>query len=176
MSYNLISFLEYNPDLFKDVHLSGLVARDTLFHTIVRDWGTAMPGWNEPDLFKEMMENFFDERYRSIERLFLAESVKYNPLENYDRIEDGDSSYTNNSSGNSESKISAMNSSSYQPDSKGESSSNGEGRNQFHSRTHGNIGVTTSQQMLEQERRVSNFSAYEEVSKWFGEALMIRIW
>ena len=43
-------------------------------------------------------------------------------------------------------------------------------------RAHGNIGVTTSQQMLQSERDVSNFSFYETVAADFKERFCIMIY
>lgn len=43
-------------------------------------------------------------------------------------------------------------------------------------RAHGNIGVTTSQQMLESERSVANFSFYETVAEDFKKRFCIMIY
>lgn len=42
--------------------------------------------------------------------------------------------------------------------------------------THGNIGVTTTQQMIEQERAVALFNLYEEIAKIFAKDLMVCVW
>ena len=46
----------------------------------------------------------------------------------------------------------------------------------FEIRAHGNIGVTTSQQMLVSEREVRNFSFYEYVADKFAKDFLIRVY
>lgn len=112
--------------------------------------------------------------------------------------------YVDTSSGSvdREYTVSADNSPSYQPDRKeGEASSNNvnhngsggynndgtgnvegtaDGRgtnvNQRTSHIHGNIGVTTSQQMLQQERELVKFNIFEYIAELFERRLMIRIY
>lgn len=112
--------------------------------------------------------------------------------------------------------ISAMNSSSYQPDNKidntgdstttttdtGDIKNTGDVKNkgtvarkgtgsdvlkiedddenrhegEFHEHTHGNIGVTTTQQMLQQERDLNRWNIYEYISSLYAEKLLMRIY
>lgn len=107
----------------------------------------------------------------NIHRLYLALSAEYNPIENYDRTESttdtttgkiiSNSKGTNESNGTNTNNVSAFDSSEYQPESQninnnkdettttGESESNG--TNTHEARLHGNIGVTTNQQMINEE-------------------------
>lgn len=43
-------------------------------------------------------------------------------------------------------------------------------------RAHGNIGVTTTQQMLEQERKIADFSFYEMVAQSFKETFCVMVY
>lgn len=95
-------------------------------------------------------------------------------------------------------EISAMNSGSYQSDDKntteqttktdntttrtndlhggGDVKETGDETTTVISRVHGNIGVTTTQQMIEEERRVARFNIYVYISIRFEEELMIRVY
>lgn len=136
-------------------------------------------------------------------RLYETEYYKYNPLENYDRIEtgkdvtdrdltfdktldhNGNSNGRTENSGDAEDKVSAFNVSSYSPNNQSSNSSTSESVNNSTAhdtehekhggketlnhdlRAHGNIGVTSSQDMIRQEREVSEFSIYKTITDEF---------
>lgn len=145
---------------------------------------------------------------------------EYNPLENYDRIEewsdDGEHSKSDTESGTlssqtndntnildtknntTENKVSAFDSSVYVPkdqltDTGSESTTNttigsrsdttsnsltesGEDHSTHSGRVHGNIGVTTSQQMLESELKLRRFNVYEQISNMFKHEFCLPIY
>lgn len=45
-----------------------------------------------------------------------------------------------------------------------------------HARMHGNIGVTTTQQMLQAEREVVNYNWYEVIARMFADEFLILVW
>ena len=102
----------------------------------------------------------------AFEKWFEAASLEYNPIENYDRIENwtdtGESGSEISSSGTTEGQVSAFDSSSYSPHDKEINSSGSEASasntDEHEGRIHGNIGVLTSQAMLQSE--------YELQQKW----------
>lgn len=107
----------------------------------------------------------------AIHRMYNVLTAEYEPLENYDRKENfttnTDGSNTRESSGNTTvndtltNNVSAFDSSEFKPESQNinnntqTSSSNGNDTNKnevnHEGRTHGNIGITTSQQMINEE-------------------------
>lgn len=153
----------------------------------------------------------------TILRWYKALNTEYNPLENYDRMEDwrddtsdvkdrsnkikrddmssGVDNSIQNTTGDVENKVSAYDQSTYQPSEKNETSGKSENNssrllssegntkedektagmtNSIHSgRTHGNIGVTTSQQMLQQELDIARFNFLDEVTDLFMRELLI---
>lgn len=97
----------------------------------------------------------------------------------------------NNSSTN-ENEVSAYNSSSYQPHDK-DSRSEDLGRHtdagrdistnetekvteDYHRREQGNIGITTTQQMINEERGLYEFNIYEWVVKKYANELFLNVW
>lgn len=165
----------------------------------------------------------------TILRWWRALNTEYNPLENYDRMEEwmdqstgtegknrtesrsnetdkrdtsfGADSSIQDTSGEVEGKVSAYDQSTYQPSEKNETSGSAENnssrmtdsqskqndneissgqemnidsRSSGHTgRTHGNIGVTTSQQMLQAELDVARFNFLDEVTDLFMRELLI---
>jgi hypothetical protein len=111
-----------------------------------------------------------------------------------------DSTSGNDRSGNSENQVSAFDSSSYQPsektiysedtdstetiDSSGSAATNSSDTSEYHKdntnehtgRIHGNIGVTTSQQMLQAELDVQKFNIVQQITDLFLQEFTIMIY
>lgn len=111
-----------------------------------------------------------------------------------------------NESGNTEQTVSAFNASTYQPQNKsisvsdttstdsgtaettanttggekktvtGSNTDTETGTRTYTAHTHGNIGVTTSQQMLQSERYVAEFNFYQEMAKDFAKTLLVMVY
>ena len=105
------------------------------------------------------------ERLPIWEKLYATTVLEYNPIENYDRQEDSESTGTGSSSGSTTvtGSATAYNSDTFKDTSKSVSSGSNETESggTFTSRIHGNIGVTTTQQMIEQERASARFCMTE---------------
>lgn len=107
------------------------------------------------------------ERLEVWQKLYNTTQLEYNPIENYDRMEESSTSSEGESSGSSTSTNSntAYDSNAFKDTGKNISS----GTNQssasgtYESRVHGNIGVTTSQQMITAEREVAAFCMTEYI-------------
>lgn len=144
------------------------------------------------------------ERKSVWDKLYATTVLDYNPIENYDRIQDDTGSATDHSSGTSTGSSTgrssgsntataantAYNSDTFKDTAKNISSgstdtlssntaqSSGESSrsNTFHSRVHGNIGVTTTQQMLQSEREVAQFCMTEFIINDFIERFCVGVY
>lgn len=121
---------------------------------------------NAPFL-KKAIEVWSKERYDVWNKLYATTVLIYNPIENYDRQEESESS---NSAGSSGSTTTTSSATSYNSDEFADTAKNitsGSNKNnssgKYKSRVHGNIGVTTTQQMIEQERRSAEFCMTEYI-------------
>ena len=129
---------------------------------------------------------------RTFERWVKALSVDYEPLYNYDRYEESDDNATSHSStstsssttSGTENKVSAYDETAYSNKEKFDSSANasqggvGDADSENHHKAHlyGNIGVTTSQQMLRDELDIAVWNLYEHISDLFIEEFCILIY
>ena len=196
----LLNLMQEDPGLLSDIVLPEGVDRDTLVNQILFEGCTLFPIYQDPKLFKSMAEHYFRMREQIHAELFKTLAYDYEPLENYDRVEDRshnasgteginrDRNTNSTSSGNTEQQVSAYNESDYQPQSKSISDATqgmdeGETIDREHAdqgtehvRIHGNVGVTTSQQMLEAQRNVVKFSLYEFIASHFLKNFMIGIY
>lgn len=125
------ALLDWDNTIFDNMQLpEGVELADVVDHILYK-YGDTPLFTPDPSVIKFYVERWSKRRLSLWERYKAAIEAEYNPLENYDRNED----FTN------EAQISADNVSTYQPDAK----------TIVNGRVHGNIGVTTSQQMLTSE-------------------------
>lgn len=141
------ALLSCDSTIFDNMTLPEGVELQTLVDHIIFKYGDAPLAVPDPAVMKYYVTTWSAERLPLWNRYKTAVEAEYNPLENYDRNEKSTNDYTPGST--REMQISADNASTYQPDAKEINSGND--KNVYDSHIHGNIGVTTSQQMLAAE-------------------------
>lgn len=239
----LIGFYNYmnsiGDDLFLNLHTPAGIDKTLLINNLLMMGGEYEVLWGDPFFYQNMIGVWSDKWQHTMERWIKALSIDYNPLENYDRMEDwvdnsskqsagnvtnNETSITNESTNKNETAIandysestgdgtttntrSAYNSSDYEPHDKTESDTSGtnissgmtnaagdtlsasiaansndqqmnnsENASGIHSgRMHGNIGVTTSQQMLQAELDISKWNLYNEIAELFISEMLIYV-
>lgn len=180
-------FKLHDDDLFKNMTVPTGVDKAKLIDTILMNGAEFEMVYGDADFNQFLIGTWSDKWYRTMQKWAEALAIEYSPLENYDRMEDWtdgkkstelNSAYSESSgSGSNEDKKAAYDSSTYTPYLKSETSSSGDNQSTGISqgneegthtgRTHGNIGVTTSQQMLQAELDISKFNLYDEISNLF---------
>ena len=191
-------------DLFKNLELPEGIDKDTLVGNILMRGGEFEVMYSDPNFLQNLIGIWSKKWYRTFDKWVKALAIEYSPLENYDRMEEWSETRNNHGSettsgtlgrttsdgGTSENKVSAYDSSTYQPaeyttvsntgsvndTTSGSSSTNfGEGI-KHESKIHGNIGVTTSQQMLESELQIAEWNLYEHITDLFLSEFVIPIY
>lgn len=190
-----------NISLFDQLELPRSVDKETLIDTIMLDVGDYEPIWYDPFYFRNMVRIWSEKWFRTFEKWGDALAIDYAPLENYDRREEweetsdntskmngvinGNSTINNNS--NSKNNVSAYNSDAYSPydenvstgsqtdvnNSTSDSTTTNTSNNKRRGRTHGNIGVTTSQQMLQAELDVASWNLYKHITDIFAKEFLL---
>lgn len=211
-------------DLFKNMQLPEGIDKDTLVADILMRGGEFEVMYADPYFMQSLIGPWSKKWYRTFDKWVKALAIDYNPLENYDRMEewedDTTGSLTNTRTHNNQDKrtlntkekrtidtdsttteeVSAYDSSSYQPskqvttdnggtdtmdntgtdtmDYTGTIKDDGESLNnaKHEGRIHGNIGVTTSQQMLQSELDLAQWNLYEHISDIFLSDFVIPIY
>ena len=233
----MISFNSYLQQMYNGQTLFDLLTlpagidKDDLVDNIILQGGEFEVLYSDPVFMREAVGSWGRKCYNTFLRWITAQSIAYNPLENYDRNElltdqyyKAASSSARRDSGNtrtfdnqdkrtidtedertldttrtSEDEVSAFDSSNYQPSAKntteddgtdtlthsgtdtvdysgtikdeyGEGTSGNENENSTNThsgRIHGNVGVTTSQQMLSAEYEVARFNIIDQITDMF---------
>ena len=163
----LYGMYQYDPTLFDGVTLPEGMDKTLMVNQIIRQSGDLFPYYQAPPQVKTAITEWFTRRKGNFSKLWQGFTAEYNPIENYDRQEDSTETpnitHTLSNSGQdastNEADVQGYNGTDYVPNSRtkssGTSSTNGtdteSGTRTYTSRIHGNIGVTTSAQMLEGE-------------------------
>lgn len=185
MKITLIGWFNYDPTLFDDVVFPESVDKQTALNTILMRCGEFNIIYSNPDFLKFAIKNWSERHKAQFEKMANALAEVYDPLYNYDRHEEftdiRNSSGTVDISGENENLVSADNASNYQPDNKNINNtgnvSTGSEDITHNAHLYGNIGVTTSQQMLESEIELrGTFGIYDLIAANFAEEFCITIY
>ena len=193
-----------SDSLFTDSSLPDGYDKDVLKNRILLDTADFECLYSDPYFLQEAMENWFLTWKESFEKWWEVLHTEYNPIENYDREESssgsnsltGSGSTSSSSSGNSHNgtttlnKVSAYDSTELATEGQNDSASdltsantdnsasNSEqySQHQNTARTHGNIGVTTTQQMINSELELRKKNLYEDIANLFCEQFCLLIY
>lgn len=208
----LWAMYQYDTTLFDRMLIPETLDKEALLGYFFMYAGKNESRYGDPEELKDLIEMWSRARNTEWKRMCDALRAEYNPIENYDRTEEHKETETEdntrNSTGNDttkenasgttenseENKVSAFDSSSYQPKNivTGNSISTSEGAstvnrtledrenrevNRAHeSRTHGNIGVTTNQQMIQSELELRMYNIYKEIALEFENEFTVPIY
>lgn len=201
---NIIQWCKLNQNsetyIFDDIKIPSEINKTVLINNIMDKCEVHTPIYEDPYLFKAKIDNFFLRNYDVYLRLVQAFNADYNPIDNYNKTErwvektdgneniDSTNNTVNGGSTDIENRVSAYNSNSYQPkdlttnklnttEQNTGDSDRKYGENVVHEGTiKGNVGVTTSQQMLESELLLRpKLNIYEVIANDFYNEFMVYV-
>lgn len=194
---NFFDVLAIRPNFFDDADIDSRLDKDEIKMAILERCGTLLPVYTNSEMFKTFSDSFFKQRKNIISKLIDTTEFEYNPIANYDSTEEVTRKYDekttnqNQTKGNisrnttQENNVSAYDSDVYQPKERvvgttnDNDSTNGSGSGTSNitenltTRKRGNIGVTTTQQMIEAERKVVLFNVYNWIAIEFEQTFFI---
>ena len=182
-----IGFEEYlnasGKSIFDDAVFPPDIDRDSLIKRILLRAGEFECVYSNPDFMIGAVGTWATSFYHTFDKWIKALNTEYNPLENYNRTEiwddkaDSTTKAENHSgtSGTDTTKVSAYDAADFvnkdQVSSSSNTNSNGsnvlDGKNHHEGHLFGNIGITTSQQMLEAELDVAKFNLQDQIADLF---------
>lgn len=181
-------------DIFEDLTLPDEIDKDGFVNRLLMTRGEHSVLWPDPDFFKRCVTIWGQNWYDNFARIAATLAAEYNPIHNYDRHEEytdtegvgksGTSTASGRTDSETEQQVSAFDESTYQPDSKtilgsGSSSTDSSSERIDRELTHdahlyGNIGVTTSQEMLQAEVKLrSDLRLYDIMCDVFSQELLL---
>ena len=171
---------QIDPTILDGLQLPEEIDRETLIDNLLLETESLEVLYPNPDFMKMAVEVWSKERVSVWEKLYETTILEYNPIENYDRMETGTNSASGTSSGENESKTSstAYDTNTFADRDKQVSGGSNEFENtgSFTTRVHGNIGVTTSQQMIEAQREVVKFCLTGYIIEEFTDRFCVGVY
>lgn len=176
----MLGLYEYHPEVFDLMRLPTGIDRTVLIYNILLKTADLEVLYPQPKFMQMAIENWSKKNMRTFEKWLTAVSARYNPIENYDRTEDIEDtgSLQNISNGETTDKRSAFDSETFENDAQSNLHSQGQSDTHTirHARLHGNIGVTTSQQMLQAEYDIAKWNLYDQITDLFMQEFIIMVY
>lgn len=192
----LIGMYNYDSTLFDNVTLPEGYDKQTFIDSLLLEHGEKCVLYADVDFMKYSLGAISRKWNHELERIYTALYEEYNPIWNYDRNEEYEDKTERKNGGNmttsqpvsaiDEVRVAAFNSSTYEADRqtssnagtvKSESDSTENGTINHNAHLWGNIGVTTSAAMVQEEAnlRFKN-NLYEIAGRIFANELLIQIY
>lgn len=187
---SILGLYNHYGDIFERLVVPSTVNRDTVIRKILYDLAELSLVYTSADLMKDMIGVWAETMLPSWERMALALNAEYNPIHNYDRTEEWRDSTTESSSehtensGSSTEAVSGYNTGSGMADASRNSGTSEQDRGTSHSatssregRAYGNIGVTTTMQMIREEMNLrEDFNIYDVITQSFKNKFCVMIY
>lgn len=138
--------------------------KDDLVHMLVEELAElelVYPNW---DYMRESIAAWSALNVQRWERLLRTTSFDYDPISNYDRTEEWTDTNTAGT------QVAGFDS------GRLVDSASGSGNSQHQGRTYGNIGVTTTQKMIEEERSVNTWAFYRVIIDEFKTRYCVMVY
>lgn len=153
----ILGLYRWDRRLFDGLALPPDVVRfkDDIVHTIVEECAELELVFPDFDYMKESIYTWSSLNVARWEKLYKTTAFEYDPISNYDRTE----TWTDTGTGSG--KVAGFDSGTLVDSSSATSSSSHTGR------MYGNIGVTTTQEMIESERKVNMWNFFQVIVNEF---------
>lgn len=196
----LYSFYKWDDTLFDLLTVPEGIDKDKLIDNILLESGERSVIYSDPDFLKKAIGIWSNTYQDTFARWIHALSIEYDPLENYDRreswtderntetsTEDTQTTDQTTSGTNTQSRVAYpdnqwhdgikdVDSGDLDVTVTGSGSGTGSETSEHEGRTHGNIGVTTSQQMLQAELDLGYWNIIEKITDLFIQNFIIMIY
>lgn len=194
---SVLAMYEHSPWIFESFSLPSSIDRNTLLDLIFSETAELEVLYPQPDIFARILGSWSKSRLESWGRIEKALTAEYSPIENYDRTETHIDSYSRNlsesgtskstASGTEQNKRAAFNSVEQVDSDSSEDASEtniqnntklgGNDSRNIDIRAHGNIGVTTNQQMINEEIKMrSTYNLYEIICNNFMDKFCLGVY
>ncbi len=161
---SLLGLYEYDSTIFNRLQLPAGVDKETLIENLLAETAEYEILYTNPVILEYLLHQWSKKQKPVWEKLLATTKYEYDPISNYDRKE----KWTN--TGSSTGKVAGFNSETLVDANGAETEVVREGY------ARGNIGVTTTQQMIEEERRVVQFNIIDRIINDFKQRFCLLIY
>lgn len=184
MTLSNICELASTEEVFKNIILDSRINKELLIDRICEECGNMVSIWRDNvGAFIHYTESFFKRNAGEYKRIMDAYTSEYNPIENYDKtiesFEINTGSGTLDGTNSVSDKRSSFDSNDMQPTTS-ETTTKKDGTTStntrvYDERIHGNVGVTTNQQMIKSEMSLRKFNIYDYITNMYANNMFMRV-
>lgn len=167
---------EDSDPIFEDLTLPSGIDKELFINSLLLDAGEFEVLYADPDFFKNAITVWGQKWYHTFEKWCEAISADYDPISNYDRKEEWTTKTDSGSTSESTANRSSYDSAALQPYTSMNDSGTFDGTEVRTGRAYGNIGVTTSQQMVKASLDLYEWNLYQHMIDLFKTELLIPIY
>lgn len=178
----------YDHTILNVVKLPSRTSQEPMVAAILLECGDLEVLYPDAEFMKEAVRLWSRANEERWEKLANTQHFEYNPINNYDRTEEWEEEGENRGShftttdGTSKGKSAGFNSEELVTSNGSEAhntsrdETEGKSGNHKRGRAYGNIGVTTTQELIEAERKVLEFSIYDKIAQEFKQRFCIMVY
>lgn len=174
---SILGVSKYRSDIWENFQVPMGVSRQNAIDSILMECAELGLVYTDPDILKQQITLWSAKELPGWKRMQLALSKDYDPLHNYDRYEDWTDTGNASATGQNRNSVAGFNQSSglaTRDQSDQDTSSNSSGTHKGH--LYGNIGVTTSAQMLEGELEIRQQNMIDIIVCSFKNNLCVQVY
>ena len=172
MLLSIMGLYEYDNNLFEGLQLPEGLSREAVINEILLQCAELEIVYPNIDIMKLAITTWSVANQYTWQKLYDTMVVEYNPIWNVDATVNIDRNTSG--SGNATDAVKGFNSDTWAESEKTDTNSSAE-EDVIERRT-GNIGVTTTQQMLEQERKIAEFNMISYIAQSFKQRFCLLIY
>lgn len=174
---SVLGLYNYDNTLFDDMIIPTTLTKQVLVDNLLMELAELEVVYTSAPFMKLAIKQWSTKMIDNWNKEQSALSNNYDPLHNYDRTETvEETGNTSGTSGNTN-KVTGYNSSTMQDATSNASTSDVDSTIERNIRAYGNIGVTTSQQMLESELKLrSNYNIYDLIINDFKNRFCVLVY
>ena len=169
---SLLGLYSFRGDILDDFKLPEGIDRDDFVEMLLFDTAELELLTPDPDIMKRLLGRWSNVRVNAWSKMLDTETVEYNPIHNYDRQED----WVDDGTGSSITDLSVAGFNDADMADRERTGTGTTTQSRHTARISGNIGVTTTQQMLESERESRKYSTVYEIIGEFKERFCLLVY
>lgn len=169
---SLLGLYSFRGDILDDFKLPAGINRDDFVEMLLFDTAELELLTPDPDIMKQLLGRWSNVRVNAWAKMLETETVEYNPIHNYDRQED----WVDDGTGSSITDLSVAGFNDADMADRERTGTGTTTQSRHTARISGNIGVTTTQQMLESERESRKYSTVYEIIGEFKERFCLLVY
>ena len=173
---SILGIYNYEPDIFADVNFPDPIDKATAISTILLQNAELGLLYSDPETLRTALGAWSVASQYSWEKLAATLELEYNPIWNKDGTITETEKVTLDADGTNETQVSAFNESTYQNRSKDTVAQDNTTERTYERVEQGNIGVTSTQQLIKEERQTAEFNIYDRISEDFRNRFCIMVY